>query len=58
MPRVARAHRWYEHWDKQRVGAACMGSYTTAGGGTVFTGPNPHLRPLADICATKEMACR
>ena len=28
---------WYEHWDKERVGAATMGSYTTPGGGTVFT---------------------
>ena len=24
-------------WDKERVGAACMGVYTSAGGGEVFT---------------------
>lgn len=28
---------WYERWEKGRTGAACLGVYTTAGGGTVFT---------------------
>jgi hypothetical protein len=28
---------WYDEWEVGRTGAACLGSYTTPGGGTVFT---------------------
>lgn len=28
---------WYEKWEKGRTGAACLGLYTSPGGGTVFT---------------------
>ena len=28
---------WYEKWEKGRTGAACLGVYTSPGGGTVFT---------------------
>ncbi|MGB3118314.1 MAG: N,N-dimethylformamidase beta subunit family domain-containing protein, partial [Verrucomicrobiales bacterium] len=28
---------WYEKWEKGRIGAACMGVWTSAQGGTVFT---------------------
>ncbi|MBX3180429.1 MAG: hypothetical protein KF886_24025 [Candidatus Hydrogenedentes bacterium] len=28
---------WYERWEKGRTGAACLGLYTSPGGGTVFT---------------------
>lgn len=28
---------WYEKWQKGRIGAACMGVWTSAQGGTVFT---------------------
>ena len=28
---------WYEQWEKGRTGNACLGVYTTPGGGTVFT---------------------
>lgn len=28
---------WYDRWPKDQQGAGCMGLYTSAGGGTVFT---------------------
>ena len=28
---------WYERWPEDQQGAACMGTYTRPGGGTVFT---------------------